>query len=53
MKIKILKCFRSTDGNYNAGDEVNLSERVANSFIAIGYAEKLEEKKSAGKKKRK
>jgi len=52
VKVKILTSFRSTDGNYQAGDEVDLSERMANSFIAIGYAKNVEDKKTTSKKRR-
>ena len=51
MKVKILKCFRSTDGNYEKGDEPNLCERAANNLIAAGLAEKIEQpKKKRGRK---
>ncbi len=51
MKVRILKCFRSTDGNFNEGDSPNLCERAANNLIAAKLAEKIEQpKKKRGSK---
>ena len=51
MKVRILKCLRSTDGNFNKDDEPNLCDRAAKNLIAAGLAEKIEQpKKKRGKK---
>jgi hypothetical protein len=38
MKIKILKTFWSTVGNFNEGDEPELPEETARHLIAAGLA---------------
>jgi hypothetical protein len=50
MKVRILECFRSTDGNFEKGDEPNLCERAAKNLIAAGLAEKTEQPKPQKKR---
>jgi len=51
MKVKIIKCFRSTEGNFEKDDEPNLCERAAKNLIAAKLAEKIEQpKKKRGSK---
>jgi hypothetical protein len=50
MKVKILGSFRSTDGNFEKGDEPNLCERAAKNLIAAGLAEKTEQPKPQKKR---
>jgi len=51
MKVKIIKTFLSTAGNFNEGDMPELPEETAQHFIAAGLAKpevKPEKKKKRG-----